>query len=273
MTGAATDRPLTTVMMPARDAEATLPEAVSSVLSQTVGDLELIVADDGSRLPVSEVLAGVDDRRLRIVRRARSGGIAAARNSALRRAKSPLVSQLDADDLWEPDYLESVAPAFGDPGVGLVYSNATILGHPTGHQDYIVEASIHPRDRFPELALANPVPCPTATFRTAAVRAVGGYGSWLRGVEDWHLYMKLAAAGWRFAYVNRRLARYRWPEPGRGMSYDTRRLERRVVLAHLRIALRHPRVPGPGRTALDRLLAELRQLADDARRSRRPSRG
>lgn len=256
--------PLTTVLMPARDAEATLPEAVASVLGQTLGELELIVVDDSSRVPVPDVLRGIDDRRLRIVRRARSGGAAAARNSALARASTPFVSQLDADDLWEPDYLESVLPEFEDAGVGLVYSNATILGHPAGHEDYIGDPSVHPRDRFPELALANPVPCPTVTCRTAAVRAVGGYASWLRTVEDWHLYMKLVAAGWRFAYVDRQLARYRWPEPGRGISYDTRRLERWAVVAHLAFALRHPRVPGPARTALDRLRGELRRLADDS---------
>lgn len=259
--------PVTTVMMAAKDAEATLPEAVSSVLGQTVPDLELIVADDCSRLPVAEVLDGIDDSRLRIVRRGASGGTGAARNSALRRARTPLVSQLDADDTWEPDYLESIAPAFEDGRVGLAYSNATIVGHPSGHDDYIVDASVHPLDRFPELAAANPVPCPTATFRTSAVRAVGGYASWLKSVEDWHLYMKLAAAGWRFAYVDRRLASYRWPEPGRGLSYDNRRLERWVAAAHLGIVLRHPRVPGPARTAGDRLNAEARQLYDDLRGS------
>jgi len=244
--------------MPARDAEATLRDAVDSVLAQTREDLELIVADDGSRTPVREVLADVSDRRVRIVTRSRGGGVSAARNDALRHARSALISQLDADDLWEPDYLEAIAPAFDDPAVGLAYSNATILGYPTGHEDYIRDPCVHPLDRFPELARVNPVPCPTATFRTRAVRAVGGYAGWLRSAEDWHLYMKLAAAGWRFAYVHRRLARYRWPEPGRGLSYDTRRLERWVAAAHLAIVLAHPGVPGTRRAAAERLRAVVR---------------
>ena len=46
--------PRTTVMMPAYNAEATLREAVESVLAQTVGDLELIVADNASAIPVDE---------------------------------------------------------------------------------------------------------------------------------------------------------------------------------------------------------------------------
>ena len=238
--------------MPAYNAEATIREAVASVLGQTVGELELIVADDASRLPVSEVLADVADPRLRIVRRDRNGGIGTARNEALAVARAPLVSQLDADDLWEPDYLESVLPEFDHPAVGLVYANATILGHPDGHEDYIGDASIHPRDGFPELAEANPIPCPTATMRAIAVREVGNYaGRWM--VDDWQLYMRLAAAGWRFAYVDRRLARYRWPEPERGLSYDTRSLERRVLVSLASVAVRHPRLPGIWRALFQRV--------------------
>lgn len=236
--------PRASVLVAAYDAEATLPETVASVLAQTVGELELIVADDVSSLPVADVLAGVRDPRLRIVRRTRNGGTAQARNSALRTARAPVVCQLDADDLWEPTYLERVLPAFADPAVGLVYTNATILGHPTGHEDYVGDASIHPRDRFPELVQANPIPCPTATVRATAMRTAGGYSGWLKSVEDWNLYLRLAAAGWRFAYVDERLARYRWPEPARGMSYDTRRLERWVIAALLDAAVRHPRTPG-----------------------------
>ncbi len=246
--------PRTSVLMPAYNAEATIRESVESVLAQTVEELELIVADDASRVPAAEVLADVSDPRLRIVRRARNGGIGAARNAALAVARAPLVSQLDADDLWEPGYLEAVLPEFGDPGIGLVYTNATILGHPTGHKDYIGDASVHPRDRFPELAEANPIPCPTATMRALAVREVGGYGG-RRMADDWHMYMRLAAAGWRFAYVDRRLARYRWPEPERGLSYDVRSVERRVRMSLAAVAVRHPRLPGIWRT-LGRRLTE-----------------
>jgi len=241
--------------MPAYAAEATVREAAESVLAQTVGDLELIVVDDRSPLPVVEALAGVRDPRLRIVRRARNGGTAAARNTALARARAPVVCQLDADDAWEPRFLEAMLGQLDDPAVALAYCNVTIVGHPDGQTDYVGDPSIHPLDRFPRLAEANPVPCPTATIRTAAARAIGGYAGWLRSVEDWNLYMRLAAAGWRFSYLHEQLARYRWPEPARGMSYDGRRMARWAILGLLDVAARHPRVAGPKREAWRRLRA------------------
>jgi glycosyltransferase involved in cell wall biosynthesis len=258
---------LTTVTVPAYNAEDTLRGSVESALGQTAGDLEVVVVDDGSRVPAAEVLADLRDERLRVVRHERNRGVAAARNTALAAVRTPLMSQLDADDLWEPDYLGSVLGEFGDPRVGLVYTNATILGHPEGHDDYISDASIHPRDRFPELAEANPVPCPTVTMRAEAVRGVGGYASHFATVADWHLYMRIAATGWRFAYVDRRLARYRWPEPGRGLSYDVRSLERRVLVALAVVALRHPRLPG----IWPALLRRVRRGGDHGPRGTDPS--
>ena len=237
--------PRASVLMPAYGAEETIGEAVESVLAQTVENLELIVADDQSPVPVAEVLAGVRDPRLRIVRRARNGGTARGRNSALAVARAPAICQLDADDLWEPDFLERMLPELERPEIGLAYCNVTILGHPDGQTDYIGDPTIHPRDRFPELAEANPVPCPTAVMRADAVRAVGGYRGWLRSVEEWHLYMRLAIAGWRFAYRDEQLARYRWPTATRGMSFDTRRMDRWALIALTELAVRHPRVPGP----------------------------
>jgi glycosyltransferase involved in cell wall biosynthesis len=251
--------PLTSVLMPAFGSEATIRASAESVLAQTEGRLELIVVDDASPIPVSEVLADIRDPRLRVLRHSRNRNTAAARNTGLAAARAPFVSQLDADDLWEPDYLEAVIPRFEDSAVGLAYSNTHIIGHPEGLDDYIGDSSVHPLDRFPKFAEACPVPAPTATMRTAAVRAVGGYSRWLWTATDYHLYAKLVASGWRFAYVDRQLAHYRWPAAASKSS-----ARRKVELAELQLwagfALRHPRIPGPKRQVRVRLRRELERL-------------
>jgi cellulose synthase/poly-beta-1,6-N-acetylglucosamine synthase-like glycosyltransferase len=252
--------PRTTVMMPAYNSEATIHGSVGSVLAQTVPDLELIVVDNASRTPVREVLADVRDPRLRIVRLRRNLGTPGGRNAALRRARAPLVSQLDSDDEWEPDYLEHVLPCFDDPAVGLAYANTHIVGHPTGHDDYIGDPSVHPMHDFPKIAEQNPIPCPTATIRAGAARAVGGYAQWQWMVEDYHMYLKLARAGWRFAYVHRQLARYRWPSAGSGISGRRRQQELWELACFATFMVRHPLTPGPRRQVRTRLMEELRRL-------------
>ncbi|MBA3302144.1 MAG: glycosyltransferase [Thermoleophilaceae bacterium] len=231
--------------MPTFSASGTLAEAVGSALAQTEERLEVIVVDDGSPEPAAAALADVRDPRLRLIRHERNLGVAAARNAALAAARAPFVSQLDSDDAWEPDYLASVLPSFEDAGVGLVYSNARITGHPDGIEDYIGGAAPHPIDTFPKICEANPVPALTATMRTAAVRAVGGYPRGLRSSEDYYLYLSLAAAGWRFAYIDRMLARYSWPARAGALGYDRAAVQREERRMWLRFALRHPLTPGP----------------------------
>jgi len=253
--------PRTSVLMAAYNPEpAELTEAVHSVLGQTVGDLELIVVDDGSDRPLAEVLSGIRDERMRVVRHGRNRGLSAARNTALRLARAPLVSHLDSDDAWEPDYLEHVLPVFDDEEIGLVYTNTGIVGHPDGLQVYIFDPEPHPIDRFPKIAEQNPVPLLTATARTEAVRDAGGYARWLRSTQDYHLWCRLAAAGWRFAFVDRRLARYRWPNGNGSLGSDTRAVELDELRMWIGLALRHPLTPGPKRQVRVRLGREVERL-------------
>ena len=263
---ASVSTPRTSVLMAAYNpVPAQLTEAVDSVLGQTVGDLELIVVDDGSEHSVAELLSGHRDERLRIVRHPANRGLSAARNTALRLARAPLVSHLDSDDAWEPGYLEHVLPVFDDPGVGLVYTNATIVGHPEGHDTYIFDPEPHPIDSFPKIAEQNPVPLPTASARAIAVREAGGYAPWLRGTQDYYLWCRLAAAGRRFAFVDRKLARYRWPVDATSLGHDRRRVELDELLMWFSFFLRHPGVPGPRRQLRLRLRRELDRLGNGSR--------
>ena len=252
-------KPRTSVIMPAYNAHGTIRASVESALAQTVPELEVIVVDDGSDPPVAEALAAIDDPRLRVLRHPRNRMAPAARNTALAAARSPFVSQLDADDLWEPDYLESVLPCFDDPAIGLAYTNASVIEHPDGLDRIIPDASVHPMDTFPKIAEQNPIAAVTATMRTDAVRAVGGYAEWLWVCDDYHLYLKLAHAGWRFAYIHEPLARYRWPQPESGQSYAEGPRERNVLHMYTRFVLRHPLTPGPRRQVRTRVKQELRR--------------
>ena len=254
--------PRTSVITPAYNAHGTIAASVQSALAQTVEDLEVIVVDDGSSPPIADALADVRDDRLRILRHPGNRGAPAARNTALRAARAPLVSLLDADDLWEPGYLDAVLPRFDDPAIGLTYTNARLRGAPDGLTTHIRDTSVHPMDTFPKIAEQNPIAALTVTMRTGAVRGVGCWPEWLPVAEDYYLWMRLARAGRRFAYVDRVLASYRWPEEGRSLSYGDRNVERNLLKMYLAFALRHPLTPGPRRQVRTRVKQELRRAFD-----------
>ncbi|MEP7001943.1 MAG: glycosyltransferase family A protein, partial [bacterium] len=93
-------------MIPTYNREALLREAVASVVSQTFGDWELIVADDGSTDETRQYLSEVRDPRVRPLMLAHCGNAARVRNAAVAQARGTWVAFLDSDDLWHPGKLE-----------------------------------------------------------------------------------------------------------------------------------------------------------------------
>ena len=108
------------VVMPVRDGERFLVEAVESVLEQTERDLELIVVDDGSTDSTPRLLAGVSDPRLRVLTQ-EPRGLAPALNVGCSEASAPVIARMDADDVALPDRLErQLAFLDAEPEVALL---------------------------------------------------------------------------------------------------------------------------------------------------------
>ncbi|MDX6637122.1 MAG: hypothetical protein QOJ01_633 [Solirubrobacterales bacterium] len=112
--------PAISVVVPARDAERYIGPAVTSVLAQTLLPREVIVVDDGSR-DRTAAIAGAIGEPVRVLA-AGFANIGAARNAGVEVATGAFLAFLDADDLWEPRWLELAAAALkglAGPGVAL----------------------------------------------------------------------------------------------------------------------------------------------------------
>lgn len=89
--------PLVSVIMPAYNAEEFIAEAITSVLSQTHGELELLVVNDGSTDGTEAVVRSFNDPRIRYFQK-ENGGIGSARNMALDHMRGDFLCFCDADD-------------------------------------------------------------------------------------------------------------------------------------------------------------------------------
>jgi glycosyltransferase involved in cell wall biosynthesis len=115
--------PLVSVLVSAHDAAQFLRLALASVLRQTLGDLELIVVDDGSSDGTDAILESIDDPRLIVLRNEERLGLAASLNRALDTASGRYVARLDADDVALPERLErQVAHLRAHPRLAIVGS-------------------------------------------------------------------------------------------------------------------------------------------------------
>ncbi|HET9652221.1 MAG TPA: glycosyltransferase [Usitatibacter sp.] len=224
-------------VIPAYNAAATIVPAVESCLAQTWRDCEVIVVDDGSRDDTACRLAPLQDRIT--VRHKLNGGVASARNFAMREATGEFIAWLDADDIAHPERVELCMRAMQQrPDVVLVstdfsafrdgepdyeashlesyYRMARLAGGAPGLYDEsapIDEADgargrLFVGDAYRRLVQGNFVHFGTALLRRSAWERAGELDESLRyGCEYDHL-IRVARLG-RFAFIDRPLTRYR----------------------------------------------------------------
>lgn len=201
--------PTITVLMPTFNRAPLIAEAIASILQQTFADLEIIVIDDGSSDNTSDVLSAFTDQRLRVLSRPHRG-ISASLNAGLAEARGRYIARLDSDDLWQPDLLATLVPVLeAQADIGVVYAQADALDHgvPVAHLQGLPL-------RFPDDSLRSLVyddcTCNIALLaRRECFGRAGPYDESLLAHEDWDMWLRVAQH-FRFAFVDRVLARVRW---------------------------------------------------------------
>jgi glycosyltransferase involved in cell wall biosynthesis len=119
------------VVIPTYNRGSLIPETLDAVLAQTVVADEIIVVDDGSTDDTASVLERYG-RRIRPIRIQNSGELV-ARNTGLRAARGRLLAFCDSDDLWTPDFLETMAAQWlTEPGLIACYADFCILQQDSG---------------------------------------------------------------------------------------------------------------------------------------------
>lgn len=241
--------PLVTVIIPAFNAQATLPATLASVQAQTHSHLEVLVVDDGSRDQTATIVANVSatDPRVRLLRQQNSG-VAEARNHALTRAKGAWTAPLDADDLWHTEKLSRQLNKLRDDSeAGVCYCWSVDIDE----RSHVVERRLTVprfegwvyRDLLVDNFLGN---SSSPLIRTDCLQAIGGWDTSLRradaqGCEDWDIYLKLAART-RFILEPGFLVGYR--QTAAAMSRDIRQMKRSHAIVMDRQRRSHPEVPG-----------------------------
>ena len=97
------------VIIPSYNRGDVLNNTIDSVMAQTIQDFELIIVDDGSTDNTQEIVAGVNDARIRYIQQ-RNGGGSKARNTGIDSAVGEYIAFLDSDDLFLPHHLEKALP-------------------------------------------------------------------------------------------------------------------------------------------------------------------
>ena len=199
------------IIMPAYDVTSYIGTAIRSVLAQTFQQYELIVVNDGcpDTVNLEAALAPYRSRIRYIVQD--NAGVGAARRTAVQAAQAPLISQLDPDDWWEPDYLDVQLRLFeAHPGIDLIYPNGHYVGdHRLKGKLLMDYAPSEGPVSFCSLVRGQVNIVYSALIRKEAVLKAGNFDSEFRTSEDFDLWCRMLKGGAQFAYHDAPLLHYR----------------------------------------------------------------
>ncbi len=211
------------VIVPFYNAGPTIGPTLECLAAQELAGLRVTVIDDGSDDPGSLHELG----RLRghyagrqphwTFMRQDNSGPSAARNHAARSCAEPLLAFVDSDNLPYPDMASSLLAAIGRTGADAITCHSHVFhdrpGDPSDSSDVV---AVYAPTGGPLVAglFDNVFGDTNMIIRRESLFAAGGFNETVRGVEDWLLLFRLAAAGHDLRVLPRPLFRYRVRQDG-----------------------------------------------------------
>src|SRR5205807_2252746 len=194
------------IVIPAYESASTIASTLDSVRSQTFRDYEVLITDDESSDGTLDICRRYakehPEMRISTVSMPHAG-VAAARNESLARASGEFVSFLDSDDRWMPEKLEQVAALIGrDSQADLIYHDVMYVARDGRRwRDSSGPPALDPYRRL--LLGSNFLATTSVTVRRSCVAVAGGFdcNPDFEICEDYELWLRLARAGAKFAYI------------------------------------------------------------------------
>ncbi len=204
--------PLISVVIPLYNGVAYVRRSIPSVLGQTYSDFELIVVDDGSTDDGPEVVRTFTDARVRLIRQ-ENAGVSAARNRGVAEAQGTYVAFLDADDEWEPQFLDAIAHlSVAYPTAG-IWATGYRRIFPTGPSVEFTLAESRSRttlqidDYFRRLPGGSIVHASAVAIPVSVFRKLGGFREDCHWGEDQEMWARIALH-YPLGYDTRILSRF-----------------------------------------------------------------
>lgn len=191
--------PLISIIMGIYNCEDTLEEAIGCLIQQTITDWELILCDDGSKdntVTVARAYVEKYPEKIILLRNERNRGLNYTLNRCLKKAKGKYIARMDGDDRCVPERFERELEVFEkETNISIVSSDMEFFDE-TGCWGKVSHSEYPKREDFVHGTPFCHAPC---MLKKEVLDKVNGYSvaKWLLRVEDYHLWIKLYAAGYK----------------------------------------------------------------------------
>jgi GT2 family glycosyltransferase/glycosyltransferase involved in cell wall biosynthesis len=186
---------LISVIMPVYNRSGVVADAIQSVREQVYENWELLIVDDGSTDDTCShlelLLTELADPRIKLLKLDRNQGVSAARNVGLSACKGSIISYLDSDNQWYPEYLSIVVGAFErSSGFSSCYMGQEIWEYlPAINGSELRSIRACPFNRS-KLEQRNYIDLNVFAHRRSVYEKVGGFREDMRRLVDWEFILR-----------------------------------------------------------------------------------
>ncbi len=201
-----------------------IAKTLQSVLDQTFTDFEVIIVNDGSTDGSEAVIKSFDDARIHYFTQENQGA-AAGRNAAISKASAPFIALLDADDLWEPNYLEVINKTIEEYPEAHVFATAVAIETrgKTIKSTYSIENLAPGKtcivDYFEGSYINTVLTSSSTVLRKGVLENTGLYDTAIKSGQDTDLWIRIGLK-YKIVFINRLLVTYRFVQ--QSLSNSTR---------------------------------------------------
>ena len=206
-------QPLVSIIIPCFNGERYIDKCLESLIQQTYQNFEIVVCDDNSSDNSYRVLESYQrkDSRIILLKNEKNLYAAAARNKCIRNSKGKFILIQDVDDISEKSRIETLLSHLKSDEVDFVSSG--MIGFNDGGQfSSMKKEVVYPQKKH--FLWGLPFFHPATMFKRDCLEAVGGYrvAKETRRGEDYDLFIRLYAVGFRGKNISDRLYWYRVDE-------------------------------------------------------------
>jgi GT2 family glycosyltransferase len=206
------------VIMPCFRMGQFVAEALASVAAQTHAAWEVIAVDDdgpadGTREAFESFARQFPQHRVEFLRHARNRGVSAARNTAIQAARGEFLAFLDPDDAFKQHHLETALAGLVRESADVAAARCDVVGPATTGYCCRPFPTEEEKAQFPSSLFFRNFIQPSAVVMRRSSLPPGP--PWfteepaLQHIEDWDLWIRLAAAGRRFLFLEHIGSSYR----------------------------------------------------------------
>ena len=196
---------LVTIIVPVFNRAPLIDRSIRSLCAQSHRNIEILIVDDASTDDIEGAVRAIGDPRVRLVRRARNGGAAAARNTGVAEAKGDLIAFHDSDDICVFDKIErQVAELAALPQDYIGTTSSVIFYYSLSEADYpkmktyfrpYAHEAPFSGDLSARTLRGNSFHLPTLLVKKSALIAAGPSDELIRNNVDWDLALRLTRQG------------------------------------------------------------------------------